>query len=153
MQREISNRVFLGQTTLSLDDIGLSSAIYRTASDCTDAGEKVRKIRQIIKTGDYDTDIEKYITGVLKLVFLGMLEDIDTKEKVANASYKDIEELDFQILLPDNYYVNLSSIRTCFPMKVKKSTNEATDIDVDLITVNNFFGHLVKDKHDKLWKR
>ena len=44
MQREISNRVFLGQTTLSLDDIGLSSAIYRTASDCTDAGEKVRKI-------------------------------------------------------------------------------------------------------------
>ena len=82
-----------------------------------------------------------------------MLEDINTKEKVANASYEDMEELDFQILLPDNYYVNLSSIRTCFPMKVKKSTNEATDIDVDLITVNNFFGHLVKDKRDKLWKR
>ena len=68
-------------------------------------------------------------------------------------SYEDMEELDFQILLPDNYYVNLSSIRTCFPMKVKKSTNEATDIDVDLITANNFFGQLVKDKHDKIWKR
>ena len=30
-------------------------------------------------------------------------------------------------------------------MKIKKSTNEATDIDDDLITVNNFFAHLVKE--------
>ena len=65
-----------------------------------------------------------------------MLEDIDAKEKVANASYKDKEELDFQILLPDYYYVNPSSIHICFPMKIKKSTNEATDIDHDLVTVN-----------------
>ena len=41
MQREISNKVFLGQTTLPLDNVGFSSAIGRTASDYTDAGEKV----------------------------------------------------------------------------------------------------------------
>ena len=96
--------------------------------------------------GNYDADIARYIPGVPKLVFQGILENIDTKEKVANAFYKDMEELDFQILLPDNYYVNTSSIHICFPMKIKKKpTNEATDIDDDLITVNNFFGHLVKE--------
>ena len=41
MQRQIINRVFLEQTTLPLDDVRLSSAIDRTASDYTDAGEKV----------------------------------------------------------------------------------------------------------------
>lgn len=66
-----------------------------------------------------------------------MLEDIDTKEKVANASYKDTEELDFQIWLLDNYYINPSTIHICFPMKITKSTNNSTDIDGDLITVSN----------------
>ena len=30
-------------------------------------------------------------------------------------------------------------------MKIKKETNQKTDIDDDLITVNNFFAHLVKE--------
>ena len=148
MQREISSRVFLGQTALPLDDVRLSSVIDKTASDYTNAGEKVKRIRELIRTGNYDANMVRYIPGVLELVFQGMLEDTDTKEKAANASYKDMEELDFQILLPDNYYVNPSSIHVCFLMKIKihvcflmkikKSTNEATDIDDDLITVNNF---------------
>ena len=74
-----------------------------------------------------------------------MLEDIDTKEKVASASYIDMKESEFQTLLPDNCYVNPSSTHICFPMKIKKSTNIATDIDDDLITVNNLFAHLVKE--------
>ena len=30
-------------------------------------------------------------------------------------------------------------------MKIKKSSNEASDIDDDLITVNSFFAHLIKE--------
>ena len=30
-------------------------------------------------------------------------------------------------------------------MKIKKSSNESSDIDADLITVNNFFSHLIKE--------
>ena len=30
-------------------------------------------------------------------------------------------------------------------MKIKKSSNDASDIDDDLITVNNFFAHLIKE--------
>ena len=44
------------------------------------------------------------------MVYHGMLEDIDRKEKVAHSSYKDMEQLDFQVMLTDNYYVNPNSI-------------------------------------------
>ena len=35
------------------------------------------------------------LPGVLEMVYQGMLDDIDTKEKVAHSSYKDMEQLDF----------------------------------------------------------
>ena len=135
MQREISDKIFLGQTVSSFDDIGNSSAIDRIASFYTGAKEKVRKIIELISTGKYDSDITKYIPGILEMKFQGMLKDIDTREKVARSSYKEMEELDFQISLADNYHVNLNSIHLCFPMKIKKSSNESSDIDADMITV------------------
>ena len=83
--------------------------------------------------------------GLLDLVYQGMIEDIDTKEKAAHNSYKDMEQLDFQIMLTDNYYVNPNSIHLCFPLKIKKSSNANSDIDADLITENSFFTHLIKE--------
>ena len=57
-----------------------------------------------------------------------------------------MEQLDFQILLTDNYYINPNSIHICFPMKIKnQKTNQNLHIDADLITVNNFFAHFVKE--------
>ena len=41
MQREISNRVFLGLATSLLEDVDLTSAIDGTASDYADTREKV----------------------------------------------------------------------------------------------------------------
>ena len=95
--------------------------------------------------GKYDADLAKYIPGLMDLAIQGMLDDIDTREKVAHPSYKDKEQLDFQILLTDNYYVNPSNIHICFPTKIKKSSDKSSDIDSDLITVNNFFAHWVKE--------
>ena len=68
-----------------------------------------------------------------------------TREKVAHLSYKDKEQLDFQILLAENYYVNPANIHICFPIKIKKKSNNSSDIDDNLITVNNFFAHWVKE--------
>ena len=50
-----------------------------------------------------------------------MLDDIDTREKVAHPSYKDMEQLDLGIILTDNYYANPNSIHICFPIKIKKN--------------------------------
>ena len=47
-------------------------------------------MKELISTGKYDEDIARYIPGILELKFQGMLEDIDTKEKVAHSSYTDI---------------------------------------------------------------
>ena len=77
--------------------------------------------------------------------FQDMLKDINTREKTEDCSYTDIEELDFQILLTDNYYMNSNSIHLCFPMKIKKSSNQSFDTDGDMITVNNFFGNSLKE--------
>ena len=146
MQREISDKVTLGDTLNPYEDARRSSAIDRTASNYNDAREKLQKIRDLIGTGRYDADLAKYIPGLLELAIQGMLEDIDTKEKTAHPSYKDMEQLlDFQILLAENYYVNPNGIHICFPINMKKATNKVADIDNDLMTVNNFFAHWVKE--------
>ena len=77
--------------------------------------------------------------------FQGILDDIDARGKVAYSSYTDMEELDFQILLTDNYYVDPSSIHICFPVKIKKYTNKSSGIDSDMIRVNNFFANFIKE--------
>ena len=71
--------------------------------------------------GKYDADLAKYIPGLLDLAIQGMLDDIDTREKVAHLSYKVMEQLDFPILLTENYYVNPNSIHICFPIKLRKN--------------------------------
>ena len=144
MQKDISDRNTLGETLNPYDDARRSTAIDTTASNYNDAKEKVQKIRDLINMGKYDANLAKYIPGVLELTFQGVLDDIDTREKVAHPSYKDMEQLDFQILLTENYYVNPNSIHICFSIKIKKKNN-AADMDCDLITVNNFFAHWVKE--------
>ena len=74
-----------------------------------------------------------------------MLEDIDTREKIARPSYSVMEQLDFQIQLTDNYYINPNSIHICFPITIKKKSSTALDIDADMIPVNNFFAHFVNE--------
>ena len=93
MQREISNKVFLGNTVSPLDDIGRSSTIDRTVSNYNGAKEKVKKIRELISTGRYNEDIAKYIPNHLELKFQRMLDDIDNREKVAHSSYTNMEQL------------------------------------------------------------
>ena len=145
MQRKIGTKIELVKTVSPFDSIGASSAIDRMASNYLNAGEKVMKIRNLIEAGACDADIARYIPGTLELVFQSMLEDIDTKEQPAHSSYRDMENLDFQILSTDNYYTNPNSMHLCFPMKSKKSLDKDDDIDADLITVNNFFAHLIKE--------
>ena len=145
MQRDISDKNTLGDTLNPINDIRRSTAIDRTTSNYNDAKEKVQKIQDLINMGKYDADLVKYIPGLTDLAIQGMLDEIDTREKVAHPSYKDKEQLDFQILLTENYYVNPSNKHICFPIEIKKKLNNNSNIDADLITVNTFFVHWVKE--------
>ena len=124
MQREISDKVTLGDTLNPYEDARRSSAIDRTASNYNDAKEKTQKIRDLTGTSRY-ADLAKCIPGLLELAFQGMLEEIDTKEKTAHPSYKDMKQLDFQMLLTENYYVNPNGIHICFPIKIKKGDKQS----------------------------
>ena len=118
MQREISDKNTLGDTLNPINDARRSTAIDRTTSNYNDAKEKVQKIRDLINMGKHDADLAKYIPGLMDLAIQGMLDDIDGRGKVADPSYKDKEQLDFQILFSENYYVNPSNIHICFPIKI-----------------------------------
>ena len=128
MQRDISNRNTLGDTLNLIDDARRSTAIDRTTSNYNDAKEKVQNIRGLINIGKYDAGLAKYISGLMDLGMQGMLDDIDTREEVAHPSYKDKEQLDFQILLTENYYVNPANIHICFPIKIKKKSNNNSEL-------------------------
>ena len=78
-------------------------------------------------------------------MFQGNLDDINTIEQAAHISYKDMEHLEFQIMLTNNYYTNPNSMHVCFLMKIEKATDNDTDIEPDLITVNNFIAHLIQE--------
>ena len=77
-------------------------------------------MKELISIGKYDKDITSYIPGILELKFQGMFEDINNCKKVTHSSYTDMEELNFQIILTENYYVNPNSIHICFPIKILK---------------------------------
>ena len=88
MQRDISDKNTLGDTLNPMNDIKRSTAIDRTASNYNDTKEKVQKVRDLINMGKYDPDLAKYIPGLADLAIQGMLDDIDTREKVAHLSIK-----------------------------------------------------------------
>ena len=145
MQRGISDKNTMGETLNPYNDARRSTAIDGTTSNYNDAKEKMQRIRDLINMGKYDADLAKYIPGLLDLAIQGMLDDIDTREKVAHPLYKDMEQLDFQILLTKNYYVNPNSIHMYFPIKIKKKSNKDADLHSNTITVKNFFVHWIKE--------
>ena len=116
MQREISDKNTLGDTLNPYNDARRSTAIDRTTLNYNAAKEKVQKIRDLINMGKYDAELEKYIPALLDLAIQGMLDDIDTREKIAHPSYKDMKQLHFQIIFTENYYVNSNSMHVYFPI-------------------------------------
>ena len=106
---------------------------------------KVKKIRRLIEQDIYDVDIALYIPGTLDLVFQGMIEKIMTTEQPADTTYSDKEILDFELILDNNYYTNLKSLHLCFPIRFKKLSKIAHNLDADIYPVNNFFAHWIRE--------
>ena len=98
MQRKIGSEVKIGDSVTPFKSLGKSPAIDKTASDFDNANLKVKKIRRLIEHVIYDADISWYIPGTLGLVFQGMIEKIMTIEQSVNPSYKDKENLAFELI-------------------------------------------------------
>ena len=60
-----------------------------------------------------------------------------------------MEMLEFVIELTANHYLNFSNIVLCLPITFRKTTDKTATIDGDMIPVNNFFAHWIKDLNIK----
>ena len=145
MQRKIGDNVHLGQTISAFDSVGGVSFIDSAVSDYDKAREKVKKLKRLVDRGEYNANVARYIPGTLDLAFQGMIDKIKTIKQLAQASCKDKETFDFQLLLDKNQSKNLNSLRICFPIRFRKLTNATTAVGSMLIPVNNFFAHWIKE--------
>ena len=129
-------------------------AIDKDASDFDKANTKVSKLKRLVRIGEYNADLARYIPGTLELAFQGMLDDIKTMEQVAHPSYKDLETFDFNLILHKNLYMNLNSLHFFFPLKIKKKTNMNSDRGVRFNYCKSFFCILDKgNKYNKVWNK
>ena len=86
MQHEIETQVDIGKNVSAFESIGHVPSIDKTASDFDKADTKVKKLKRLIDTGEYDANIAQYIPGTIELAYQGMLDDIKTIEQVAHRS-------------------------------------------------------------------
>ena len=68
-----------------------------------------------------------------------------SKKAFALVTYSDGKILEFIFELTDNTYSNYSSMELELPIQFTKSTIKTAKMAADLITLNNFFGHWIKD--------
>ena len=85
------------------------------------------------------------MSGTFDLVFQGIIQKIKTTEHPADLTYKDKETLGIELILDKNYYTNLKSLHICFPITFRKLSNAAQDLDPNLLTVNKFSAHWIKE--------
>ena len=148
MQASVSEKVKLGQNLNPVDDAtGVESIDYSASVE--DLIGKVKKLKTLYEKGQIDADVLRYVPGMNKIMYQGQLNYIDTKKSHASSTYTDMEQLEFVIELPADTFLNFSTIQLCLPLTFRKRTNKAQALDDDMIPVNNFFTHWIKDVNIK----
>ena len=101
------------------------------------------------KTGRTSYKKLKYIPGLAKSGYQKQLYSIETKRKYVDDTYKAKKIIEFNVQVTANHYSNFQNVHLCFPMKIKSVVDDNTDdnnnIAAGVITVNNFFAHLIKE--------
>ena len=142
MQREITNKIQLGETLNPLNDVSAVSSIDNT-SNLKDVFGKVDKLGDLWDRGQADTSLIRYIPGLSNVSRQGKIFNIFPKKAYATSTYADKKTLEFTIELEANTFTKYSSMCIILPITIKKATNKAQNLDV--ITVNNFFCYWLKE--------
>ena len=144
MQSARSNRVKLGENLNPLEDATGVDAVDFSA-DIDNLLTKLDKLTDLYDSGRIDADLLRHIPGMSKIMYQGQIDWIETKRTYASSTYTDNQMMEFTIELTANHYVNFSNMVLCLPITFRKRTNKQTPIDDDMIPVNNFFAHWIKD--------
>ena len=143
MQKAISDKIQLGETLNPLKD-------YSCVPSINDEGTlenligKVNKVTGFVKSGKADGDLSRYYPNILPITSQSQIAG-EVPTTYASITYSDKKQIEFVIDLTANTYGNYSTMETCIPIKFTKKLNKAQQMDANMITVNNFFGHWFTD--------
>ena len=110
--------------------------------------DKLDKLNTLYDSGRMDKHVMKYIPGMAPISYQGQIDFVDTKRTYAASTYSDMQQLEFNLEVVNNHYINFSIFNfmvLCLPIAFRKKTNKANAIDVTMILVNDFFAHWIKD--------
>ena len=107
--------------------------------------DKLDKLSVLYETGCMDKDVIRYIPGMPPVSYQGQTDYNDTKRTYAASTYSDMQQLEFNLEVINNHYINFSTMVLCLPIAFRKKTNKENAIAATMIPVNNFFAHWIKD--------
>ena len=107
--------------------------------------DKLDKLSVLYDSGRMDKDVMKYIPGMAPISYQGQIDFVDTKRTYDASTYSDMQQLEFNLEVVNNDYINFSTMVLCLPIAFRKKTNKEKAIAATMIPVNNFFAHWIKD--------
>ena len=100
---------------------------------------------KFFKTGKASYNMIRNIPHLAKVGCQGQLHSIEMKKKFAKNTYKNKKVIKFNVQLAKGHYTNFQNVHLCFPLKTKSAADNYNDLTVEVITVNNFFAHWIKE--------
>ena len=144
MQATKSNANPLGSNLNPMKDAtGVAAIDYSANID--NLIDKLDKLSVLYDSGRMDKDVMKHIPGMAPISYQGQIDFVDTKRTYAASTYSDMQQLQFNLEVVNNHYINFSTMVLCLPIAFRKKTNKETVIAATMIPVNNFFAHWIKD--------
>ena len=140
MQKPISDKIQIGQTLNPARDYGGVSSINDEGT-LENIISKVDKSTNFIKTGQADEDLSRYYPNILPITRQSQLAGELPRKAYASETYTDKKQFEFTIEMTANTYSNYSSMLVCIPIKFTKKSSKTAQLDANMTTVNNFFGH------------
>ena len=117
MQREISNKIRLGENLNPLKDVSNVPSIDNVAN-LRDVFGKVDKLGALWDYGEADASLARYIPGLTDVLRQGQLYSINAKKAYAAQTYVDQKTLEFNVILAANTYTNYSSMCVVLPIQI-----------------------------------
>ena len=142
MQREIGDKIQLGDTLTSLNDVSVIPAIDDT-SNLKDVFGKTDKLRHLWDRGKADGSLIRYLPGGSKVSKQKKKLILFHKKRMHYQLTLIKKTRQFTVELAANTYTNYSKMTLFVPLNIKKSTDKNADVDV--VTVNNFFACWLKE--------
>ena len=144
MRKPIYDKVQIGQTLNPARDYGGVPSINDEGTLEIIFG-KVDKSTNFIRTGSADEDLSRYYLNILPITRQSQLAGELPRKAYNSDTYMDKKKLELTIELTVNTYSSYSTMLVCIPIKFTKRTSKTAQLDANMITVNNFFGHWFTD--------